>query len=1037
MIFVTMCSSYSKDVILINCILKSLITLCPSLDNAAIARAYFSAKLIIAYSQESNYAETIRASHSLRTALYTYNTVVAPTLIEDNSEVWVRFCTALSSTKLDTNHRAFFDIFTPHLVLDWHYLTFLFPATDVGRLLVALCLVLADTPPDSLSVSQTWLQQHYEAHSSLYQRISIDFDTYVKCWRSTHLTNLLDSTDRPRDTIVQAARLYHSLQLPMTDLLNDYASLYLKADYTAMRTATRGARKTGRTTQLAEGGKSKTDLAFEQKLTALAQEQPTDVVRGLFYSSGRNDAGFECSYLLQRFWSTIGPDDRVLIANPSPDLISYVLSKRTFCSSLCFVVADNTLASIYSRQFGRDVFVAANELHNIHDTYNRILITPRDQTVTPMLDLLHLTASTGEITALIPETSLAETYKQLRSTEMQIHSMLTIPTNATQSSPRRKVLIRASFQWAADYFLLEKGICDKFQTLFSTDKHSLCISYKWLQSTMTLADMRKAATKKAVSRHPQEPLIVRYSPEIQLCLTIQSDRNGYVTGRTYYRQMLRGDSRDKHRKRGDRLTPVVEKGLRKHSVEEVINAVEITALDERIAPAVVKDVLNYSTGRLGELSLKTAWYCLRRTLLTKHTYDEKLALSLFSRDNLDLSSLIVGRSQADDYDRALSAIYLDRDSIPKKCWALLNLILNTAKEKGYINYNPLAEHMAVVSARFTKRQQEVRNALTKKTFELAEERKILSVLLSHTNNSTQGWMITDPLALIVPIVMLAVPNLREAVALKWMDLIPNKARGTYHLQVVHTLSEDGTIRLLFDRAQERHRCVPLVPALAQLLLDYKKHLMAIYTLNEEDLALCPIILENPSCLKKSITKIKPCSLKAASAKIRAYFNSADLPTNEVLLPNADHNVETDLNDYQGNIAYTNLKYHLRHTCKFTEGELCYFLGLRAPDTFSRHYCAYDHPVLQYRMACKLNRWFAALSALEQRHPPVCEERIIQGTQTLVIPHGDYGLIRADISIFPQLPDASHAVLLDLSNNHGIDGTIVSFEIDKENFNGKL
>ena len=224
--------------------------------------------------------------------------------------------------------------------------------------------------------------------------------------------------------------------------------------------ATRGARKTGRTTILPEGGKTEKDQEIESRLIMLAQEQPTDVIRGLFYPPARNDASFECGYLLRYSIDSIHSEDRVLCVNPSPDMILRMMALKDTCNRLCFVVNDTTLAQLYSKQFGYDLFCTLNELSKHTTTYNRLLFISRDKSIIPIPEVLCFCTPDVQVTALMPEACLWKAYDQCASAGLYIQSILTIPTNATQSSPRKKVLLNANAQWSADFFCLCQGDCD-------------------------------------------------------------------------------------------------------------------------------------------------------------------------------------------------------------------------------------------------------------------------------------------------------------------------------------------------------------------------------------------------------------------------------------------------------------------------------------------------------------------------------------------------------------------------------------------------
>ena len=440
--------------------------LCPSGDYAAAAQAYFTARLIIAYAPGGDYHTALRISEPLRHALYQYRDIVSSALTEEQADVWCEFCGELSRTGLDADHRTFFQTVTPGAVLQWDAFARALSSNRIGEQLVALCLILRDAPPASLGVSQDWLRQHYDAVGATYHRIHLSYAQYAECWHAVHHAGLADSSHAPGGAIVQAMRLYHSLQLPMTDLLSDYAALDLEQGAAARRIATRGARRRSPTAPVAEGGRSEQDRELEHRLLALAQEAPTDAVRGLFYPPVRNDAGFECTFLLQQFYGAATPRDRVLVVNPSPDMICHMMRDRMACNRLLFLVADETLASLYARQFGCDIFVAPAALDSRSCQYDRILLTSRDQPVEPLLECLRWAAPGTRVTALIPETSLQTVHSHLAAAGLRIRTVLSVPREATQSSPRRKVLVEADGHSGREEFLLLQGVCDRDKTLF-------------------------------------------------------------------------------------------------------------------------------------------------------------------------------------------------------------------------------------------------------------------------------------------------------------------------------------------------------------------------------------------------------------------------------------------------------------------------------------------------------------------------------------------------------------------------------------------
>lgn len=75
-----------------------------------------------------------------------------------------------------------------------------------------------------------------------------------------------------------------------------------------------------------------------------------------------------------------------------------------------------------------------------------------------------------------------------------------------------------------------------------------------------------------------------------------------------------------------------------------------------------------------------------------------------------------------------------------------------------------------------------------------------------------------------------------------------------------------------------------------------------------------------------------------------------------MLPDAKNDLVTDFNCYHGDIFLSNFRHKANHLAFMTMGEICYMVGVNAPDTFSRHYCDYTNDYLQKEIVQKLCRW---------------------------------------------------------------------------------
>lgn len=1007
-----------------------------------VLKAYFTARIVLAYERGAGYMETMLTSPVLQKTLYAFKEAISHSYVEEQYANWEKLCHLLAVSRLGDDPMRFMSLFAPYVVQDWDGFIAAFwqgEKLSEGNMLLTLCMILDTPPAEEWSVDEEKLQLQYARHQALYQKIKLDYEAYKRCWKSVYFTELLDDGFIPNPRVSEAKERYTDQMLPRQDLLNDYAKLYLQEGVIAEKQATKGDRRRKTDELRAEGGRTEQDMKLEESVKSLAEIQPTDVVRTLFYQ-GRNDAGFECSFVLAHFRQMVQLHHRVLVINPSPDFMIAWNAKRFFCQETCFVVVDPTMAKLYAAEFAECRFIAVQDLGQEKCVFDRVLLLARDMKEKEALLSLSLLADGAEILAMIPAVFItaaqSKTLAEFRKQELGIRSIVTVPSGVTKSSPKRKILLNASRTEPTSKFVLLESRGDAGALMYSVEKDGILVPNSHLDGSLTLSDIRKAARQKPDLEESKYKAarVYRFSPELQFRYTIQEACKNRCAGRIYYAARLRPEQ--KHRKVGARLSPIVEKGLRRHTENEVYGALEIASLDERIVPCAKKDVLDYYKESLDKLTAKTVWYCLRPALLQKYSYKDDVAQKLFCGTNQDLATLAIG-STPEQFEEAMSSLFPGED-IPKKYWDLLNLMLNAACEAGILKSNPLTMLMIELSNRASKRQQSARNTLTKKILEEDEERKVVGRLLSPSNLEYKGQALplvySDGLWILGPLVMFAVPNLREALALTWQDFVPiDRQLGTWQIHVNKHLGDNGEIIAAGDRAPEANRRIPAAPILAQLLIEYKDYLTERYARTEEKLGSCPIVLQNQDQLKRT-KKVKHCSLKSASDRCKEIISFAEIPSNDVYLPDVTTGGRlVDLSRYQGNLFYTNLKYHLRHYCRLTEGEMCYFLGLKAPDTFSAHYCAYDHVVLQHRVACKLTRWTCAYGVdLQRKNMPECGNCVVEGNAAWRI----HGVPLKSISVNAMLMPKDQAkdlagTLIRISSKHGMTGTIICLGKDNE------
>lgn len=75
----------------------------------------------------------------------------------------------------------------------------------------------------------------------------------------------------------------------------------------------------------------------------LKDQDPSDVINAAFYANKkRNDSDFELGYVLPLFLGNTNQSDRILVVNPSPDIVCYIEKNSRSENKRYYAVADNS-----------------------------------------------------------------------------------------------------------------------------------------------------------------------------------------------------------------------------------------------------------------------------------------------------------------------------------------------------------------------------------------------------------------------------------------------------------------------------------------------------------------------------------------------------------------------------------------------------------------------------------------------------------------------------------------------------------------------
>lgn len=703
-----------------------------------------------------------------------------------------------------------------------------------------------------------------------------------------------------------------------------------------------------------EQGVSSLETAFNFGAMKLSNEKPSDVINSIYYKK-QNDYAFECGFLFDEFWNGV-QTETVLIVNPSPNMILMSEERR---SGNSYVVSDETVASLYQIEFPKARFFGLND--EPIDAYERILIVNRNYSIEKTNLLTKWLACCREqAMAVLPNAYVDNIKYQALSLFQQdgigIEKVLLLDSELTESEPRKKCLLylkKTSKQ--SEFWMLGNTKVDN-QSFRLLEKEVQVEHDHYWKSEVTLIKLWNGISfeeEKNIVNHKASEF--EFSKEIHLFYSIYSERKNRYAGKCSYREIKNVNPL----LYGKVVTKNIEKGLRGTSVDEVISNLPKIVFDERVYPFIYTDIMNHFISQNKSVSLKTLWIVMRNQLKETKHYDEEIMSELFIRGGKELADYDVEKNELDDLIHLLKDT-MQVNEIPTIYFIQLNALFSVAKKEGIIKYNPLSEIMVAVKKRASERQQEVRNALTKKHFSEEEEKRIFEYLTKREScselNKEIPRCVIDSGAMLSTIRLFTGISLREACALQWKDFVKVDGTDEYQLKVSKFVGLKGN--MVTHASKEdwlKFRLVPVARPLRILLLQRKEYLL-VNGIANKDMDFMPIVAleEDQNAFAKTSKAQEVC---------RKTLSHARIEKQQLLLPDAKGELLTDIYKYGGDIFVTNLKMRLNHDCGMTLGEINYVLGIKSNDTFSQHYCDYSNSLVQYAMIGKMNRWTAGYESM--------------------------------------------------------------------------
>lgn len=830
--------------------------------------------------------------------------------------------------------------------------------------------------------------------------------------------------------IISVQKLYSKYFLPYNQLLEDYASVKLhspKRDpLNPWMTIERKRHPE------IESGVSVEEILYNHGAYHLREHKPLDVINAVFYVPERNDSAFEVGYLAPKFQEGLELFHlkTPLIVNPSPDFIR-IWQERHPGMNTTFAVPSKTVADLYDYQFHtKGKFIPFDDICDDGKSFDGVLVMSRDwERVEELIPPADCIADDAFICAQLPNAWLDGDVDDVNRKEAVfdgycLQELILLDGSVTNSKPRKKNLVLMRKQAAAPGHTVKirSSRYDKGTEQLRIEKNCAVMEQgAFVRSTLCLISLKqKLEAPDEDGTHYKPAQVYDFSREIKIHYSIMADRKHSYAGQAVFRKILDG-SQKKTRTMGESLTKPIEKGLRAKTEAAVIRRIESIPYDERMESVIVPEIFRVYGERMETVSLKTMWYVLRSYLKKNRAYDDELCQRMFDPEVTDLHQLYVSNAYLKDYERALGPLIDDSDPTASLLWwKQLNLILSQIVSHGYSHVNPIRELLDQLQKSATAQQQEVRNAMTKKSFTQAEEQKIYAYLMEEDARGRKRC-VTDSYRLASVIRFYTGMDVREICALKWSNFQPIADTGFYQLCITKFVTAQGKLTTDCEKEIRKFRRVPLSPVVSELLLERKAYLQMGKESARAEPEM-PIISPKGSAVVEG--QVVHCKPRPVAEKCRDMVKAVEISEKLLHLPDEDgRDMITDISKYNGDIFRSHFKYRANHTCKLRKGEINYLLGITPPDTFSMHYCDYMHDAVQAGMAKKLYRWETLHQSAEVTPPQVIQSPVSDEPEhTVIIGPYQNGCSLDNLIITP----GDEPICLDVRCDHGLDCTVTHF-----------
>lgn len=432
--------------------------------------------------------------------------------------------------------------------------------------------------------------------------------------------------------------------------------------------------------------------------------------------------------------------------------------------------------------------------------------------------------------------------------------------------------------------------------------------------------------------------------------------------------------------RGRRITPAYRYSAKTIECAEGMFAERIWTNDFK--SFVVADIKKAYKDQ--PISLKTFWYCHEDELRGKTGYSFETAKKLF--ESQEISKLLSDEEcSLETYQTMVEQALIGENKKDQiKIWRTLNAIISFANQLGRFLPNTISDYVRSLVEK-DRGYQQARKNLAKRSYEMEEERKMLSLL--HGNLPANGAFIGAAISFYCGII------LRQICALTWKDYLKIFETEAGQLLITKTLINADEIKALGVDDKNMLRKVPVVKDLAKILdarLEFVRNEWQRKNgeITEDEIKALPIVSRDD--LK---TRCTPAEIKLAKEQMET---AAGIEPMEVSISKIGAKV-TDLNEYSGDRFRSNFRYRALQTCNMSGAEANYIYGVSLPTTFSKHYCDYTSEFAQVMLCRKLERW-TSLHREKESRAEIVERRISPAGRKIQINQKDFHRSAVELSM---------------------------------------